>query len=50
MRAPTTGIHSIPIFGSLHESYRFVVNNDLSERTQEAALVSAAVGVCDPRY
>ena len=44
MRAPTTGIHSVPIFGSLHETCRFVVNIDLSERTQEAALVPTAVG------
>ena len=44
MRAPTTGVHSIPIFGSLYESCRFAVKNDLSERTQEAALVPAAVG------
>ena len=44
MLAPTTGIHSVPIFGSLHESCRFVVNNDLFERTQEAALVLAAAG------
>ena len=33
MLASTTGIHSVPIFGSLYESYKFVVNNDLSERT-----------------
>ena len=44
MLAPTTGIHSVPIFGSLYESCRFVAKNDLSERTQEAALVPAAVG------
>ena len=44
MLAPTTGIHSVPIFGSLHESCRFAVKHDLSERTQEAALVPAAVG------
>ena len=44
MLALTTGIHSVPIFGSLYESCRFVVNNDLSERTQEAALVPAAAG------
>ena len=44
MRAPTTGIHSIPIFGSLHESCRFAVKNDMSERTQEAALVPVAAG------
>ena len=44
MRAPTTGIHSVPIFGSLHETCRFAVKHDLSERTQEAALVPAAVG------
>ena len=44
MRAPTTGIHSVPIIGSLHETCRFVLNHDLSERTQEAALVPAAVG------
>ena len=44
MLAPTTGIHSVPIFGSLYESCRFVAMNDLSERTQEAALVPAAVG------
>ena len=44
MLAPTTGIHSVPIFGSLHESYRFVVNYDSFERTQEAALVPATAG------
>ena len=44
MQAPTTGIHSVPIFGSLHESCRCVVHTDLSESTQEAALVPAAVG------
>ena len=44
MRAPTTGIHSIPICGCLYESYRFAVQNDLSERTQEVALVPTAVG------
>ena len=44
MRAPTTSIHSIPIFGSLYEACRFAVKNDMSERTQEAALVPAAVG------
>ena len=44
MRAPTTGIHSVPIIGSLYESCRFAVKNDLSERTQEAALVPAAAG------
>ena len=33
MRAPTIGIHSVPIFRSLYESYRFVVNKDLFERT-----------------
>ena len=41
MLAPTIGIHSAPIFGSLYESCRFVVNNELSERTQEVALVPA---------
>ena len=41
MRAPTTGIHSVPIVGSLYDSYRFAVKSDLSERTQEAALVPA---------
>ena len=44
MRAPTTSIHSVPIFGSLYESCRFAVKKDLSERTQEAALVPAAIG------
>ena len=44
MLAPTTGIHSVPIFGSLYESCRFVVNNDMSERSQEAALVPAVAG------
>ena len=44
MLAPTTGIHSVPISGSLYEFCRFVAKNDLYERTQEAALVSAAVG------
>ena len=44
MRAPTTGIHSIPIIGSLYESCRFAVKHDLSKRTQEAALVPAAAG------
>ena len=44
MRAPTTGIHSVPIFGSLHESCRFAVKSDMSERTQEAALVPTAAG------
>ena len=44
MRAPTTGIHSVPIFGSLYESCRFAVKNDLYERIQEAALVPAVVG------
>ena len=44
MLAPTTGIHSVPIFGSLYESCRFVVKKNLSERAQEAALVPAAVG------
>ena len=44
MLAPTTGIHSIPIFGSLYESCRFAVNTVRSERTQEAALIPAAVG------
>ena len=44
MLAPTTSIHSVPIFGSLHESCRFVVNHNVSERTQEAALVPAAAG------
>ena len=44
MLAPTIGIHSIPIFGSLCESCRFVVNNELSKRTQEAALVPAVAG------
>ena len=33
MLAPTTGIHSIPMLGSLYESYRFVAKNNLSERT-----------------
>ena len=44
MRAATTGIHSIPIFGSLHESCRFAMKHDMSERTQEAALVPSAAG------
>ena len=44
MLAPTTGICSVPIFRSLYESCRFVAKNDLSEGTQEAALVLAAVG------
>ena len=44
MRAPTTGIHSVPILGSLYESCRFAMKSDLSERTQEAALVPAVVG------
>ena len=44
MLAPTTGIHSVPIFGSLYESCRFVAKNDLFERTQEAALAPVAVG------
>ena len=33
MRAPTTGIHSIPMIGSLYESCRFAVKQDLSKRT-----------------
>ena len=41
MLAPTTSIHSVPIFGSLYESYRFVAKNDLFEWTQEVALVLA---------
>ena len=44
MLAPTTGIHSIPVFGSLYETCRFAVNTDLSERTQGAALVPTAAG------
>ena len=44
VRAPTTGIHSVPMFGSLHESCRFAVKSDLSERTQEAALVPTVAG------
>ena len=44
MLAPTTGIHSVPFFGSLYEFCRFVANNDLSERTQEAVLVPTATG------
>ena len=44
VRAPTTGIHSVPMFGSLHESCRFAMKSDLSERTQEAALVPTVAG------
>ena len=44
MRAPTAGIHSVPVFGSLYETCRFVGKTNLSERTQEAALVPAAAG------
>ena len=44
MRALTTGIHSILIFGSFYESYRFAVKNDMSERIQEVALVPATIG------
>ena len=44
MLAPTAGIHSVPMLGSLYESCRFVVNRNSSERTHEAALAPTAAG------
>ena len=44
MLAPTTSIHSVPMLGSLYESCRFIAKNNVSERTQEAALVPTAAG------
>ena len=31
MRAPTASIHSVPVFGSLYETCRFVDNSNSSE-------------------
>ena len=43
-RTPTMLAPTTPILGSLYESCRFAVNNDLSERTQKAALVPTVAG------
>ena len=48
-RTPTvttlpTGIHSVPLFASLHETCRFATTVNQSERTLEATLVPVAAG------
>ena len=42
--APPTGIHSVPLIASLHESCRFANTVNQSERTLEAALVPTVAG------